>query len=279
LEILMEKISFSPDNNSFISLDADNTILLGNVASSNETRLIKYNNGNISTISFSPDGKYIYTNYEIWDMVNMRWTNSIFGQINYSIESICISTDGKYLAVGCNDDKIRIWDIVNQQRIRTFEGNSGKVNSVYFSNDGNFIIYDSSDYDYRLPDGGTLLGAGQAYQIRLWNTDGKEVAKLDYNTDYIKSVFVTPDNRFVLAADFEGKIEIWELDWELEFPDEVDWHKDAEPYVRNFLTLSNNHWTEEQFDQFYKKLQYAGLGWVKKEGVLRKMQEFAGMNN
>jgi hypothetical protein len=65
------------------------------------------------------------------------------------------------------------------------------------------------------------------------------------------------------------------LDWELEFPDEVDWHEDAEPYVKNFLTLYNNNWTDELFDLFYNKLQYAGLGWIRKEGIRRKMIEMA----
>jgi hypothetical protein len=59
--------------------------------------------------------------------------------------------------------------------------------------------------------------------------------------------------------------------------EEVDWHEDVEPYVRNFLTLHNIQWTDEQFDLFYQKLQYANLGWIRKEGVLKKMKEIAGM--
>ena len=105
---------------------------------------------------------------------------------------------------------------------------------------------------------------------------GRCVRIFEGHVAWVQSVGISQDRRWVLSGSFSGALRLWELVWDYEFPDLVAWDEEVKPYAENFLTLYNNKWTDEQFDQFNQKLQYAGLGWVRKEGILRKLKEMAG---
>jgi len=68
-------------------------------------------------------------------------------------------------------------------------------------------------------------------------------------------------------------LKLWRLDWKYEFPDWADWDDSAEPYLRNFLTLRNNQWNEEDFNGLIRNLQNHGYGWLRPEGVRKKLEE------
>jgi WD40 repeat protein len=208
---------------------------------------------------FSPDGRYIISGdlqgiIKLWDVESGKEIRSFEGHTD-RVNSVCFSPDGRFLISGSSDKTIRLWDAFSGEQIRTFNGHDQEVESVRFAPDGTIILSTSSDNT-----------------IRFWEVASGEQIEI------IRGSFkcFSSNGRFILFKGRNNQIYLQELDWELEFPDEVDWHENAELYVRNFLTLYDNQWTHEQFNQFYQKLQYAGLGWVRKEGVLKKMLEMVG---
>ncbi|MCD4674242.1 MAG: hypothetical protein K8R77_16380, partial [Anaerolineaceae bacterium] len=82
-------------------------------------------------------------------------------------------------------------------------------------------------------------------------------------------------------------LRVWGLDWDYEFPDLVDWNEGVRPYLEIFLTLHTPYgpdgftrrgkptWTEEDFQQFLVELGCRGYGWLRPEGVRRKLEEMA----
>ena len=64
---------------------------------------------------------------------------------NSFITSFSFSLDGKQIACGFLDGKIRIWDIEEEQYSVTFQGHSYSVESVSFSLDGKRIVSGSKD--------------------------------------------------------------------------------------------------------------------------------------
>ena len=64
-----------------------------------------------------------------------------FGDIN----SVTFSPDGKFVLTGSSDTTTKLWDISTGQEIRTFSGHSRGVNSVAFSQDGKFVLTGSED--------------------------------------------------------------------------------------------------------------------------------------
>jgi len=89
------------------------------------------------------------------------------------------------------------------------------------------------------------------------------------------------------------------LDWDLEDRQPADWDDGARPYLENFLTLhmpyaaelpTDREGSEEEvrrslsgrpkatkadFQRLLETLQHAGYGWLRPEGVKRKLQEMA----
>ncbi len=68
------------------------------------------------------------------------------------ITSIVFSPDGKYAASGSEDNTIVLWDLGTAKEIRTFRGHTKTVYSVLFSSDGKKIVSRSMDHTAKLWD-------------------------------------------------------------------------------------------------------------------------------
>jgi hypothetical protein len=115
------------------------------------------------------------------------------------------------------------------------------------------------------------------------------------------SVSINPDGRWGLSGSRDNTLRLWELDWECEFPPPADWDEGAQPYLETFLTLhtplagelpkdreptaeevvlgltrkGKPSWSEEDFNGLLHTLAYAGYGWLRSDGVRRKLEEIA----
>jgi hypothetical protein len=104
-----------------------------------------------------------------------------------------------------------------------------------------------------------------------------------------------------LSGSEDQTLKLWSLDWELEECEPADWSKDAQPYLGMFLAAHTPYaaklpqdrdptgkeitqaltrrgrpaWTEEDFLQLLYTLGCAGYGWLRPEGVRRKLEGMA----
>ncbi|MEG3910312.1 hypothetical protein QT979_20820, partial [Microcoleus sp. w2-18bC1] len=65
-----------------------------------------------------------------------------------SVSSVSFSPDGKYIAIS-GDKTARLWDLTGKL-IQEFKGHQDSVSSVSFSPDGKYIATASDDYTARL---------------------------------------------------------------------------------------------------------------------------------
>jgi hypothetical protein len=91
---------------------------------------------------------------------------------------------------------------------------------------------------------------------------------------------------------------LWELDWEFEAREQVDWHEGVRPYLTNFLILHTPYagdllrnrgrtdqeitraltrrgrptWNDGDFQVLLHTIACAGYGWLKPTGVLRELE-------
>ena len=62
-----------------------------------------------------------------------------------SVESVCWSPDGKYLASGAWDNTLIIWDAKSGEILKTLKGHSSYITSVCWSPDGKYLASGSAD--------------------------------------------------------------------------------------------------------------------------------------
>ena len=60
-------------------------------------------------------------------------------------------SNSKYIAGGCVDGKVRIWDSLSGGCVRTFSGHSDAIQSLGVSSDKNFLV--SGSLDWIVPSG------------------------------------------------------------------------------------------------------------------------------
>ena len=113
--------------------------------------------GRLKQVLYSPVGTRlaVQSSIGIWlyDTTTYQEIVLLTGQRNW-ITGVAFSPDGKTLASGSNDKKVRLWDAVTWEPKRTFTGHMEGIIGVKFS-----------------PDGSTLASASSDGTVLLWKVD------------------------------------------------------------------------------------------------------------
>jgi len=143
-------------------------------------------------IAFSPDGKLLASISEegihIWDVETQQQMGILKGHTD-KVLSLDFSPDGKTLASGGYDSKVRLWDVETQKQV------------------GVLKVYDTEGTVTFSPDG-KLLASGSRKGIRLWDIETQQqVGMLEgYGT-----VAFSPDGKWLASGNLDGTILLWKL--------------------------------------------------------------------
>lgn len=159
--------------------------------------------GNITRVAFSIDGRSIFgaTNDTTSTTYSLRqWlvtTGEQIHQFNVDnpIQDIALTVDGRRAIGAIADGSLRIWDIVQSEELRRFNGHDGLVNAVAIHPSGRYILSGSSD--------GTA---------RYWDTNtGYAIMSLAGHQDRINAVAISPDGAFGVTASSDQTLILWDL--------------------------------------------------------------------
>ncbi len=155
-----------------------------------------------------------------------------------AVLAIAFSPDGQFLASGCEDHSIQIWQIDAADTIHIMTEHLGDVSSVVFHPNGQFLASGSEDRTVRLwslqdgravftqdmwtspaeciaftPDGTILASGGWGGSIGLWHVDehGSLQKLMTLSTSFVHSLAFSPDGQILAAGCYDGVIRMWQV--------------------------------------------------------------------
>jgi nucleoside transporter len=205
-----------------------------------EIRVLNGHNGAITSVTFSPDGKWIASASDddsvmIWDAESGQPMRTLKGHTD-DVNSVSFSPDGKWIASGSDDNTVKVWDAANGQQMRTLEGHADNVSSVSYSRDGKWIASASDDDTVMIwdagsgqqmrtlkghadnvtsvsfsPDGNWIASGSGDRTVKIWDAaDGQHWLTLKGHTGDVNSISFSPDGKWIASGSDDNTVKIWD---------------------------------------------------------------------
>jgi WD40 repeat protein len=223
-------------------------------------------------VILSYDGRYVVSNNKSQIVATQlpegctRWKRRHRERI--LSPEISVSFDRRFL-IDRFKNTVYFCDVVTGKCLKSFEANIHGVKIVALSPDCQFGLYEKT-LDRTLG----LFSLSNGACLREFGLKMRKITYLRFS----------PDSRFIIAGGSSGTVQRWKLVWDYEFPHEVEWDEGAQPYLERFFVEHSSGinwlgrwkrpaWNEEDFKKLLKELQYCGYGWLRPEGVRKKLEE------
>ncbi len=153
--------------------------------------------GGINAVAFHREGRRLalaaLDRIEIRDVETRALVKETPGHTKWTY-CLAFSPDGKRLASGGWDNKIKLWDLISDAKVKEIQGHRGFVQEVAFS-----------------PDGRQLASVSEDRSVRLWELDtGAELAAFHGHASSVYALAFHPDGRRILSGGLDGTIKVWD---------------------------------------------------------------------
>jgi WD40 repeat protein/mono/diheme cytochrome c family protein len=159
--------------------------------------------GKANAVAFSPEGDTVYAAggeagivgiVQSWKTSDGTPLRSFTGHTD-AVYALAVSPDGKLIATGAYDQKIRLWDTATGKEVALLKGHNGAVNGLSFR-----------------PDGKVLASASADRTVKLWSIPtGLRLETLSQPTKEQTSVVFSADGKQLFAAGGDNRIRLWNI--------------------------------------------------------------------
>jgi pimeloyl-ACP methyl ester carboxylesterase len=113
--------------------------------------------------------------------------------ITAPVGDVAFSPDGRWLAAGSDDNKIRLWRTADYELVKTLEGHTHYVNGVAFSPDGSLLVSGSHDK-----------------KVRIWDVQSGQLVKLlDGHEGVVLRVDMNSSGTLIASISWDGTVRLW----------------------------------------------------------------------
>jgi WD40 repeat protein len=148
------------------------------------------------SVAFSPDGTRlaaggVATGVMLLEVESGKVTAEL--PVPAPVGDLAYSPDGKWLATGSDDNKIRLWDTTDNSLAETLVGHTGFVNGVTFSPDGSLLISGSHDR-----------------KVGIWDFQtGQNLQFLEGHKDVVLRLAINPAGTLIASVSWDGTVKLW----------------------------------------------------------------------
>lgn len=212
--------TFSPDDHRIATASQDGTALVWNVETGEHSPAFTGHSGPVYCVAFADEGRsvvtggydrrllvwnpetlkpYVFRNLEQGASVKTAPEYRELGGHSTSIRCLNVSSDGRLLLSGSQDNTLRLWDFTTGGVIQTFRGHDSWIRGIAFGRDGRTLVSASQDATIR-----TWSIAGYA---ELRSIQGRE---LDGHADAVLAAAFSPDQKLVVTASRDRTARTWD---------------------------------------------------------------------
>lgn len=187
------------DDKTLLTGSGDMKICMWDLETGRKTTDFQAHNGDVVSISLSPDGKTYVTgsvdkSCRLWDIRENKPKQTFFGH-SADVNSVCYHPSGQAFATGSEDKSARLFDIRSDQQIALYEPpnkNSG-FTSCGLSLSGRFILCGSDDND-----------------VHIWDTlKVQHNGTLHGHENRVTSLSVAPNGIAVTTCSWDQHVRVW----------------------------------------------------------------------
>jgi predicted Zn finger-like uncharacterized protein len=232
----------------------------------------------VTSVCWSLDGRYALTGegqsvtqHETGRLAQsgrLQWWEVATGQALGSfarhadaVTSVGLSLDCRFAVSGSMDRTLKLWETSTGQCLRTFAGHAGAVTSVALSPDGRYALSGSDDRTLKL-------------WALDWELEANHPAEWDEGARPYLETFLTLHTPYAAALPKAGRRTVAEI---ANSPlTRLFKFSPTNAEIARALTRSGRPvWNDEDFEELLYLLGCAGYGWLRSEGVRRKLEQMA----
>jgi WD40 repeat protein len=163
----------------------------------------------------------------IWNLTSNKLSESLPGKTSGAY-AMRYSSDGRFLAVGGHDHRVRLLDVAEGKQTLSFEEDPYWL---AFSPDGRFLVGQKAVWDLRsgkpvthfpadvlvqsavvLPDGIHLIAGCRDSTIRVWDLKtGRQLKSVPGHTAAVSAVAISHDSKQLASGSMDSVILLWDL--------------------------------------------------------------------
>lgn len=211
-DLYIRSVCFSPDGRYLATGAEDKQIRVWDI----QNRVIRHtfhgHEQDIYSLDFARNGRHIASGsgdrtVRVWDIETGQ--NVLTLSIEDGVTTVAISPDGKLVAAGSLDKSVRVWDAHTGYLIERLEGPDGHRDSVYsvaFSPNGRELVSGSLDKTIKMWE----LHTTRNVPSIGGTTRGKCTKTFEGHKDFVLSVALTPDGKWVLSGSKDRGVQFWD---------------------------------------------------------------------